>query len=416
MPREAGRAGGGNPYFFLSYAHTPRNDAGDADPNAWVKKLYDGLCEHIMQLTDLPPGTKAGFLDQGMAVGTRWTDELSENLARCKVLVPLYSPRYFISEQCGREWWAFSQRQANKRARGGAAWESAIIPALWVPVEPAQIPQVSRDLQFNHAVFGQDYAEEGFYGLTKLRYLRDEYERAVYRLAKQIVKVAKETELDEGQVYTEYESLPSAFGRSGHPPEFDISVLAYTRSDLPTGRKPDYYGHRPRDWNPYHPVSALSLGDHAANLVRTMDYRVNVGDFESDAGHMLRPGAPKAPGLLLLDRWTLESDHGHDLVGRLCEDRRPWISVMIPHHRDDVAPAEKEQELKRLMATVLEPRMTNGSGHCSANGSIRDLDAFGNELQKAVISAVSFYWEHAPTYPPEGPPVKPPRLRGPDLG
>ncbi|MDX3070687.1 TIR-like protein FxsC, partial [Streptomyces sp. ND04-05B] len=150
--------GGGSPYFFLSYAHTPRNDAGDTDPNVWVKKLYDGLCAHIMQMTDLPRGARAGFLDQGMAVGTRWTDELSENLARCKVFVPLYSPRYFISEQCGREWWAFSQRQISHRARGGAAREHAIIPALWVPVEPVQLPYAARDLQFNHVSFGQDYA------------------------------------------------------------------------------------------------------------------------------------------------------------------------------------------------------------------------------------------------------------------
>lgn len=340
--------GGGNPYFFLSYAHTPRNDAGDTDPNVWVKKLYDQLCAHIMQLTDLPRGARAGFLDQGMAVGTRWTDELSENLARCKVFVPLYSPRYFLSEQCGREWWAFSQRQIRSWAHGGLSREHAIIPALWVPVGLDELPQAAKELQFNHVSFGQDYAEEGFYGLTKLRYLRDEYDRAVYQLAKRIVRVARQTELDEGQPYKEYESLPSAFGASWHPPEFDISVLAHTRTDLPSGRTPGYYGHLPRHWNPYHPASARPLADHAADLVRTMDYKVNIGDFEADVDRMLRPGPPRAPGLLLVDRWVLNSARGRELLERLCEEQRPWISVMIPRCEHDTGPADRERRLTAL--------------------------------------------------------------------
>ncbi|MFD7706179.1 TIR-like protein FxsC [Streptomyces sp. NPDC059785] len=417
MRVDSGRARGGNPYFFLSYAHTPKHDSGDTDPDAWVKKLYDGLCQHILQMTDLPRGTKAGFLDQGMAVGTRWTDELSDNLARCKVFVPLYSPRYFISEQCGREWWAFSQRQINQRVRSATSWSSAIIPALWVPVEPVQMPQVAAELQFNHADFGRDYADEGFYGLTKLRYLQDEYERAVYRLAQRIVRVAKETELDEGQVYKDYESLPSAFGSSVHPPEFYISVLACTRSSLPQGCKPHYYGDVPRDWNPYYPESAQPLGDHAADLVRAMDYKVKVGNFAYDADRILRPGPPESPGLLLLDRWVLGSSQGRDFMDRLTGDKRPWISVMMPPNNDDSLAVDKEKRLKSLTDRILAARMVEGAGHRSPQGGLRTLDSFGSELHEAVQQAVSYYEEHARTYPPKGPPTRPPRLRGPsDLG
>ncbi|MFE7836240.1 TIR-like protein FxsC [Streptomyces sp. NPDC057474] len=406
--------GGSSPYFFLSHAHTPNHDSRGADPILWVKKLFDELCRHIMELTDLPKGAKVGFLDQGIQVGARGTDELSVSLARCKVFVPLYSPRYFRSEQCGREWWAFSQRQVNHRARGGVTRDSAIIPALWTSVEPAQMPQVARDLQFDHAAFGQDYADEGFYGLTKLRYHRDEYERAVYRLAKRIVRVANEGSLDEGKFSRDYESLPAAFGSAEPPPEFDISVLACTRSDLPQGRNPDYYGDRPHDWNPYHPESTLPLGDHAADVVRTMGYTVNVEALD-DNSRMLHQEKPRAPGLLLIDRWALESTRGKDLMGKLCEEQRPWVSVMIPRHRNDIVAAETEQQLEEHTYRTLIPRLADGAGHCAANGDIRDLDAFGSELQRAIASAVFSYWEHVETYPPEGPPIKPPRLKGPDL-
>ncbi|MGW2518727.1 TIR-like protein FxsC [Streptomyces sp. NPDC001617] len=398
------------PYFFLSYAHTPRNDSDVAGPNAWVKKLYDGLCAHILEMTSLPMGASAGFLDQGIALGTRWTDELSQNLARCQVFVPLYSPRYFISEQCGREWWAFSQREIYRRARRGDSRESAIVPALWVPVELAQLPQVARDLQFHHADFGEDYAAEGFYGLTKLTYLQDQYERAVYRLAQRIVRASRAVDLEEGQNYRDYESLPSAFGEAAHPPEFHVTVMARYRSDLPPGRVPDYYGDTPTEWNPYYPVSTRPLVEHAVDLVKAMNFRVTVSDFENEADRLLAPGPPAAPALLLLDRWALDSPHLTELMAQLAAQQRPWISVMIPQHKDDAIPPERDRQLQELTDRVLASRQTAGSGHRSAGSGIRTLETFAVELQKAVRQAVSYYEAHAPTYPPTGPSADPPRL------
>ncbi|NEA62606.1 TIR-like protein FxsC [Streptomyces sp. SID12488] len=413
MRGDANSSKGERPYFFLSYAHTPKNSFSDADPNTWVKKLYDGLCADIMQMTSLRPGAKAGFLDQGMAVGAKWTDELSENLARCQVFVPLYSPRYFLSEQCGREWWAFSQRQINHRAHHGENGEGGIIPALWVPVEPAQLPRAAQDLQFNHADFGNDYAAEGFYGLTKLNYLKYDYQKAVYRLAQRIVRAAQTTQLEEGQVYKQYESLPSAFGSGGHAAEFDISVLACSRTSLPNGRVPDYYGETPQDWNPYHPVSTRPLSEHAADLIRTMNYRVSIGDFESDADQLLSQESPRAPGLVLLDRWALDTPRGQELMRRLCDRKRPWISVMVPQYTGDILPHERERQLQQLTEHILAPRRHENAGHRSPRDGIRSLDAFGADLQKAVGMSVAHYETHARTYPPEGPPVQRPRLGGP---
>ncbi|MFD3843529.1 TIR-like protein FxsC [Streptomyces sp. NPDC058642] len=415
MSDERWNHGRGEPYFFLSYAHTPKNDALDSDPNVWVKKLYDGLCEHILQLTDLPTGAKAGFLDQGMVVGTRWTDELSDNLARCKVFVPLYSPRYFISEQCGREWWAFSQREINQRARGDDSRESAIVPALWVPVEPAQMPQVARDLQFNHADLGVDYADEGFYGLTKLRYLRDEYERAVYRLAQRIVRAAHSVKLDSGQSYSAYESLPSAFGSPGHPREFDVLVLACTRSDRPPGSKPDYYGEFPLDWNPYHPESTRPLGEHAADLIRAIDYRVNVSDLESNVERILGTKSPRAPVLLIVDPWVLGNPRHREMLSQLDQVAPPWMTVVIPSNRQHptnlVPEAPRPAEFEAVMPRLL--RLGRSASRTSVSG-IPTLEAFGVELGRIVRRSSFEFAAHQSAFPTGTPPPPRPRLRGPD--
>ncbi|NBM18267.1 TIR-like protein FxsC, partial [Streptomyces sp. GC420] len=388
------------PYFFLSYAHTPRNDPSDPDPDMWVARLYRDLCEHILQMTTLPAGVKAGFMDQGMNVGDGWPESLSEALANCSVFVPLYSPRYFRSPQCGKEWYAFSQRAVYHRAVNDSRL-SGIVPALWVPMPPNALPAPAERLQFNHSEFGEDYAAEGFYGLIKLSYLRQEYERAVYRLAQRIVRVVEETRIARGR-HLDYHHIPSAFGPPGASRSLRVTVLACSRSEeLPEGRGPDCYGPSPRDWNPYHPHSTRPLADHAADLARNLDYRVSVGLFEEDAENLLDSGPPTAPGLLLLDRWALGSAHRLEMLTRFGAKPRPWMSVMVPWNRADPESNGQERKLSSLADQALTPGPAEPPGsRWFVHDNITSLEAFGDELPHAVSRAAKHYAAHAPAYPP----------------
>ncbi|HET6355329.1 TIR-like protein FxsC [Streptomyces sp.] len=404
MPGAVGAGGDGSaPYFFLSYAHTPKNHPEDKDPNIWVERFHRDLCAHVLQLTSLPAGAQAGYMYRQTVTGAGCQDQLSQALAYCSVFVPLYSPKYFLSEQCGREWFVFSQRQNRRQQHGGSSGGRGIVPALWVPVAAKQLPQAAEQLDFDHAAFGDDYADEGFYGLIKLRYLRDQYERSVYLLAKRIVSVAEQERIAEGDPRQDYGSVPSAFGPPGPARELEVSVLACSRSDRPEGRAPDCYGSRPRDWNPYHPASSRPLADHAVDLIRNLDYRVSVGDFETEAERLLAPGPPQAPGLLLLDRWALDAPFRRELLRRLCAEDRPWISVIIPWNRDDPDSAHREAELSAVTEESLAPRPQEAGGHRSAIDRLPTLEAFSRELPAAVKAADKHYVAHARTYPPQGP-------------
>jgi FxsC-like protein len=145
-----------------------------------------------------------------------------------------------------------------------------------------------------------------------------------------------------------------------------------------------------------------------------MNYRVTVSDFENEPDRLLTMGPPNTPALLLLDRWALDSPRVKELMAQLAEQQRPWISVMIPQHRDDAIPPERDRQLQELTDRVLAARQVVGSGHRSPGGAIRTLEAFQLELQKAVRQAANYYETHAKTYPPKGPPTDPPRL--PRLG
>jgi FxsC-like protein len=400
------------PYFFLSYAHTPRGAARDGDPDALVDRLYRDLCDHIMQLTDLPSGTNAGFMDRRMDPGGRWSEQLSDALAHCRVFVPLYSRRYFHSDQCGKEWYAFSQRAAYQQPSDGPPLRG-MVPALWVPVPPQDLPGPAESLQFDHADFGSDYTTEGLYGLIKLSCFKEEYETAVYRLAQRIVSIAEGSAIGPGR-RMDYREAPSAFGPPGGPHQLRISVLACSRKDLPAGRSEDSYGATPLDWNPYQPKSRRAIAVHTEDLAHHLDFRARARAFEEDLEQILASGTPSAPGVLLVDRWTLADARRRELLKRFDAEDRPWISVMIPWNRDDPDSTAREDELRELLNETLQRKLQEGSTdyRLSRNG-IPTLEAFYDDLPKAVSRAAGQYRRHAATYPPPGPHVPRPRLLGP---
>ncbi len=390
-----------HPYFFLSYAHTPSQDASVADPNLWVERLYRDLCDHILSLTDSPHST-VGFMDRDIRTGEGWSDRLAEALATCRVFVPLTSRRYFGSLHCGKEWFAFQQRAIQQQARSGRSVK-AIVPALWVPVAPESTPGAAEQLQFNHAAFGTRYTTDGFYGLIKLSRLREEYEVAVYELARHIVRVAETSDLRPGQP-VDYRRVPSAFGTPQGVRNLRITVAAPTRHHLPEGRDPQYYGDRAVDWNPFHPVSLRPLAAVAAEFAGSFDYHSTLVSFDEEPDP-LEPAEPaEGPEILLVDRWAVTDPRARERLGRLDAADRPWTGVVVPWNTEDPGGRDREQELASALSSAMPRKTAQGSAVCrrAAHG-VHSLESLSDVLPDVVEYAASQYLKHAPAYPPEGP-------------
>lgn len=328
------RAADRRPYFFLSYARTPAYGGGGADPDMWVERLFRDLCGHVMAMTDLPAGAPAGVIDREIRSGEGWSERLGEALATCRVFVPLFSPRYFASETCGKEY-AFAQRAIHQRARSGQQGE-AIVPALWVPVPPGQLPGPAERLQFDHRDFGDRYVSDGLYGLIKLRLFAEDYERAVYELAKRIVSVADTAGIGAGRA-VDSRLAPSAFGtpgsRTGGPRPMRVTIAAPTRHDLPQGRDVGYYGDTPQDWNPYHPAAARPLAYIAEDLVRSLNYQATVASFDEESGHPGGKQPPTTPEILLVERWALQDEERCRRLAAFDAENRPWVTMVVPWNR-----------------------------------------------------------------------------------
>ncbi|MET7988482.1 TIR-like protein FxsC [Streptomyces sp. NPDC005281] len=409
------------PYFFLSYAHTPSSGSSAGDPDHWVSAFFRDLCDHIMALTDLPAGLAAGFMDREMRSGDGWPERLAENLAACRVFVPLLSPRYFTSEMCGREWYAFSERVLQARSSGAFGPASPIVPALWTRVEYAQLPDSVRHLQVVSAEFGKPYMDSGLYGLIKLNRLRDEYEETVFRLAQRIVQTAQEFSLPAG-VPRAYERTPSAFKPRGQGPRrIHLTVAAPTRDTIPPGRDVRPYGDTAHDWNPYFTESTRPIAALAEELMRALDFRVTVSSLD-DYDAMSEPADDEEwanqPSILLIDRWVLTDSARRRKLQLLDARSRPWVRAIVPWNRVDVQCKEEEgrvltHELENTLPLTLD-RGRRAESRIAVNG-LPTLRSFVDELPSVVAHATRHYLEHAPSHPPTGPYTPRPRLMGPAL-
>ena len=249
-------------YFFMSYA---RADSADGRFARFVRDLSDELARLDPDITP----QDAGFFDtRSIEVGDPWPWSLVNGLRTCKVFLAAYSPNYFASEYCGREWAFFKARlDRYARARNRPA-PPLIIPVLWMP--PPELPPAATDLQYTHADLGEAYAKEGLLYLMRLKRCEDEYQETLVRLGRRLIEVANRFPLPPLQDSPDIRSIrPSFAGEpvpTPHPtttaepgprgPRHVRFVIAAAQSGEMNALRQDCapYGASHLDWQPYRPL------------------------------------------------------------------------------------------------------------------------------------------------------------------
>lgn len=183
--------------FFLSYARATEGPPGETashNPDLLVEQFFRDLKENVAELIRLQLGVEAGFMDRTiMRGGVRWTDELLRALGSCQILVALLSARYVQSEWCGMEWYAFTQRNVQRK-RNASPNQGCIIPVIWAPIQNVELPAlVKMEQQFSPSSYPDptvpnQYREDGLFGLLRTRQ-ETPYQIVVWRLAQHISSV-----------------------------------------------------------------------------------------------------------------------------------------------------------------------------------------------------------------------------------
>ena len=236
------------PYFFLSHAHPPpppTQSQVHGGPRGPIQRLFEKLWDHVGEICPpLAKDTDIGMIDSRIWLAEDWRRRLSTELARCKVLVPVVSPRFFASPWCGREWEVFEQRTA--RQNGVETDLKAIVPVHWVPLGEQEMPDFASRYQLWDGDFPRSYRTMGLYGLMARPGLREDCEESIYLLAERIKRVIQHTVTEVGEpvdvekARNRFEGVPLTkfehmLGRptaeAGSDKDKDKTVVA-----LPTGR------------------------------------------------------------------------------------------------------------------------------------------------------------------------------------
>jgi hypothetical protein len=166
--------------FFISYA---RADTKFATENELVKKFVDDLTASV-HAKMFPPVTDVCFYDRtDIGVGTQWPDVLEDALCTSRVAVALYSPHYFASTWCGKEFQVFLDRAAQP-GTDPKSKRRPIIPVLWTNTP---LPLKARDIQHDDTKYPPEYREVDMRTLTKAIVYKGAYELAVEAIARSVV-------------------------------------------------------------------------------------------------------------------------------------------------------------------------------------------------------------------------------------
>ena len=385
-------------YFFLSYAR------GDDDDQ--VHQFFGDLCAEVRSYAGLDAGKEVGFLDKhSLEIGAPWSPRLMQALSQCQSFVALLSPRYLLSEACGKEWAAFEQR-LQQHFETTQVLSSALLPLRWLP--PRQLPEAVATRQYDNDNLPDAYTRAGVRQLMRLQRHRDSYWELVSELARLIVHEADLRPLPPATTTLTFEQVTSVFDQvNAAPPELDEPAAAPAR---PTTRRPHYvhfvvvapsreellsaelsasardaafYGSRPQEWAPYQPVLPAPLVDYAREIAGRRSFESGVSDIDELAARLALARDNNQIVVLLVDAWVTRLSRHREALAR-CEseideqDQPP--AVMVPSSHEDQQTRENWRQLADSLRAIFFRRTVNGDDMLFRT-SILSPPAFDADLQ-----------------------------------
>ena len=439
------------PYFFLSYARER--------PNVWIQQFYRDLCEEFRRRAGLSSVAAPGFMDtQDIEVGEQWPAALTDALRSCRVFLALYSPRYFASLNCGREWAAFARRSERQNSAAGRPAD-AIIPILWV--RPKQLPEVASRIQAWDDRLGDEHQPKCVYDLIRLNRHHDEYQEFLSNLSLRMIEVGRRVSIPPGEDH-DFEALPSAFPPGWTPAE--LANLPSTPSrPLPAGppmptstgrtdrrdrigaqhvtflfaapsiatgapdnrrRSTDFYGDDPQDWRPYLPrdrahLTAQQRHGHRLSLLAqrhalSKEFTSDLGPVSDDLQDRLQAARERNQVLLLLvDPWTAEMTDVSRLLRLYDRQNEPTTGVLIPFSAEDEETTAHQELLERSIRLIFDNNSVRGDPLFRLG--LPEATAFGDALQQVLVEAQNRVFSRGTVMKRAGigDPIAQPILRGP---
>lgn len=409
------------PYlFFFSYAR------GNSDE--YIKKFFDDLSNSIRRQLGSDPQEEVGFFDQPeMKLGDEWLEKLNLQVQSCPVLVSLYSPAYFRSQYCGKEWECFHQRRelyvTLQRAAGNADVQHppVIKPVIWIPLlENQPAPAAIGGPQY---YMGDPADHQNRVGLFQMRKRRNRFEVSydsfIETLRNEIIE-AQQIQLPPLPNFRGLKVIQSAFHPVAvePPPELrpqtqttPASAAAVTPAAPPAYQRgpkfvrfvfiagePDQFpaGARRREfylqfggaeWKPYYPDAPRPIMSLAQNVAADLDIFSDELRLGENLAEEVR-SAERDGSLVVLfvDSWTAELPSYRSILNAFDENNYFNCSIFVPWNETDPQTAGRQEDLRRIVREQIFPRWSRFANLDQPifRDSIRSIDDLRDQLQDTL--------------------------------
>ena len=160
-------------WYFLSYSE-------EKEFRGQVERFHRNLESEVRGLLGDTPG--GGFMDAvDIEPSERWRPRIWNSARKATCMIALYSPRYFGSDWCGREWAVFVERIRRHVRQGGEARHLIIL--VWRR-GPKPWPMGADEFQYVSWKSGSMYEERGLFHVVPDGGVTDkEYRDIVYEVA-----------------------------------------------------------------------------------------------------------------------------------------------------------------------------------------------------------------------------------------
>ncbi|MET7395358.1 FxsC protein [Dactylosporangium sp. NPDC005572] len=343
-------------FVFLSYR--------PADDGDYAEALVHDLCDAI-RLIDEPGNPTQVFLSSDAEiVDGDWSAEAAAALAECTAFVAVGSERYFLTDRCGREWWAFQDRLLQHEAETGRR-PRALIPLAWGDARlPERLPADR---------FASDIGRaEDVRALARLTVNEARYREMIDRLARHVVETGRADPVRRAVTLLPYRATPNAFRKMGRDatgrstpvpvaaptPAVRFVVAAGRRDEMePVRRDLEFYGAERADWRPYQPADGEALARRAQAVAADhLFYSEVVDDVEDIVDVLERADASDEIVVMLVDAWVVRITDYRAALEEVNRHHGPSTAVVVPFSADDPETQRARATLGDALARLLTLR------------------------------------------------------------
>lgn len=424
--------------FFLSYTRANNDD--------YLHQFFQDLSNEICDRLGRPKGTEVGFFDQNdLELGDDWDPKLVNALMSSKVLVCTYSPAYFNSPYCGKEWNLFHLRRCKYLEAKQVAGEAqarlppVIKPVLWIPpvdegkdfinVPPlpntvdAAVIAVQYTLGNPHEVYNLKGLK---HVLKRLQDYKRKYDDYIEDLAREIIQAGKAHPLPVLQVIPTLAStlavfpisspvLPigTAVAKSSMGPKHvrfvfvaaEPSKLGNTRSVEP------YLDAGGEDWKPFLPDESTAIGAFVQHIAsdKELGFTSDVLRFTKNLRQEIESAwSDKKIVVLIVDGWTVSWDAKcKAILEEFEQGNYRNCSVLVPWNEKDTELTAQRANIEQALRETFYFR-SFAKGSVFYRDNIRSPDELRATLRDVLIWIKAEIRNKTDAARPLPPPTSPP--------